>query len=266
MPELQRDDVTIHFADQGRGQPIIMVHGHTLDRRIFDPVVAHLADRNLRLLRPDLRGHGRSDRPEFGYHWSDHAADIRAVMAEAGVERAVVLGFSLGGGVALEMAVTAPELVTGLVLVSPVMPDRPFEAAFLDNLKAVAKVARTQGIGDAMRGPWMESPLFAASFDKPGVREATAGIVADFPGADYLATKRDVIERDWAMPERLSEIAVPTRVMIGANDMPGFRAYAEEAAGGIPGATLVVVEGAGHLLPLEAPQRVAEVVVATVER
>lgn len=260
MANITHDEVSIFFDDAGRGRPVVMLHGHTLDGRVFDEVVARLEPAKHRIIRPDLRGHGRSSRPDAGYHWSHHAADVRAVMAAAGLERALVLGFSIGGGVALELAVTSPELVSGLVLVSPVLPDRPFEPDFMANLKAVAKTARSEGIAEAMRGPWMESPLLATSFEKPGVKEKTEAIVVDFPGAEYLATSRDAVERNWKMPERLSKIAAPTVVMAGARDMPGFRAFADEIAAGIPGAKLDVVEDAGHLLPLEVPERVAAVV------
>ena len=112
-----------------------------------------------------------------------------------------------------------------------------------------------------MAGPWESSPLFAHSFTKDGIREAVAAIVAGFPGAEFLATERDRVERDWKLPDRLAEIAVPTRVMVGEKEMSGFKAFAEEAAGGIPGATLEVIPDCGHLLPLEAPDAVATMII-----
>jgi pimeloyl-ACP methyl ester carboxylesterase len=85
-----------------------------------------------------------------------------------------------------------------------------------------------------------------------------------FPGAEYLATQRDHSERGWTVPERLSEIEVPTAVIAGDHETPGFRAYAEEAAAGIPGARLEFLEDCGHLLPLEEPDRVADAIVEVV--
>ena len=108
---------------------------------------------------------------------------------------------------------------------SPVMPDRPFEAAFMDNLREVARVTRSEGIEAAMLGPWASNPLFEFSFSKPHVREAAMAINRDFPGAEYLATQRDRIEREWTVPERLSEIDVATVVIAGDRETPGFRAY-----------------------------------------
>jgi pimeloyl-ACP methyl ester carboxylesterase len=257
MPEAKRDGVTIFFEDEGTGAPVLLIHGHTLDLRIWDPVLPILLEAGLRVLRPDLRGHGRSSRPDHGYHWVHHTADMAMVLDAAGVERAAVVGFSIGGGVAIEMSLTKPELAGSLLLIAPVMPDRPFEPLFLDNLKQVARVARSEGIVAAMEGPWAASPLFEASFRKPGVREQATEIVRDFPGAEYLATERDQVERPITVPERLKEIAAPTYVLVGEMEMSGFRGFAAEAARGIPGGRLEVVEGCGHLIPLEDPELVA---------
>jgi len=261
MPQVERDGVTISYLDQGQGPALLLIHGHTLDHRVWEAAMPVIGRAGLRVIRPDLRGHGRSARPERGYHLSHHAQDMVAVLAQAGVGRAVVAGLSLGGGIALELALARPEAVTALVLVSPVMPDRPFEPVFMDNLREVARTVRGQGIAAAMRGPWLESPLFAASFTRPGVREQVLDMISDFPGAEYLAIERDQVQREWKVPDRLGEIAVPTLVLVGERELPGFRAFADEAAASIPGARLEVLAGAGHLLPLEQPDTVGRLIV-----
>ncbi len=264
MTLVQRDEVSLFFTDEGEGTPVLLIHGHTLDGRMWDQVTPGLLAAGLRVIRPDLRGHGQSSRPAKGYHWLHHATDMAVVLGEAGISSAVVVGFSLGGGVALELTLTRGDRVSGLVLIDPVMPDRPFEPAFLDNLRLVARKARAEGIRAAMLGPWMESPLFAGSMASPGVRESLTKIVGDFPGADYLASERDRVDRAWTVPQRLGEITVPTLVMAGERDLPGFLAYAEEAAQGISGARQIMIPGAGHLTPMEAPEVVARRLVAFV--
>jgi pimeloyl-ACP methyl ester carboxylesterase len=260
MPEFTRDEVTISFSDEGAGRAVVLLHGHTLDRRVWLPVVPQLLDAGLRVIRPDLRGHGRSSRPDTGYHVSHHSADVVALLDELDIGRAAVIGFSFGGGVALETAVTQSSRLSAMGLVAPVMPDRPFEPSFMENLREVARTIRSEGVAPAMAGPWQSSPLFAHSFTKEGIREAVTAIVAGFPGAEFLATERDRIDRDWKLPDRLDEISAPTRVMVGEMEMPGFRGFADEAANGIPGAELDVVSDCGHLLPLEAPDAVAEMI------
>ena len=266
MPEAINGDVTLHYEDEGSGQPVLLIHGHTSDGRIWEPVMPGLRDAGLRVLRADLRGHGRSTRPDFGYHFSHHAADMAAVLDAAGVATAVIVGFSIGGGVALEMAVTMSERLEGLVLMSPVMPDRPFEPAFMENLRQVARIARTEGITAAMLGPWAENPLFEFSLSKPGIREQVETITREFPGAEYLATQRDDVQRSWTVPDRLGEIRSPTLVIAGDSETPGFREYAVEAAEKIPGARFEILENCGHMLPLEEPDRVARAIVDTAAR
>jgi 3-oxoadipate enol-lactonase len=260
MPEVMREDIQLFFVDEGDGRAVLLIHGHTLDHRVWAEMVPVLHGAGLRTIAPDLRGHGRSGLPPKGYHWSDHAADMEAVLDAAGVEQAEVaevVGFSLGGGIALGMALTRPKRVASLALIAPVMPDRPFEPAFMDSIKKVARRSRAAGISAAMSGPWMESPLFAYSFSKPGVRDRVAEMVGDFPGADYVARERDQVEQDWTVPERLGDICVPTLVLVGAREMAGFESFAKEAATGIPGACLEVVPDSGHLLPLEEPRLLA---------
>jgi pimeloyl-ACP methyl ester carboxylesterase len=182
------------------------------------------------------------------------------VLEAVGVDRATIVGFSIGGGIALELAVTDPDRVERLVLISPVMPDRPFEAEFFENLRRVAAEIRTEGVRAAMLGSWLESPLWNASLGFPGMRERLAEIVADFPGAEYLATERDRVNRDWTIPGRLAEIQAPTLIMTGENDLPGFGEYGREAAASIPGARFEVFENCGHVLPIEASERVVELI------
>jgi len=85
MPETTRDGVRLHFLDQGHGRPVLLIHGHTLDLRIWDELVGPLHAAGRRTIRYDLRGHGRSERPSRGYHWVDHAADAAAVLDAVGV-------------------------------------------------------------------------------------------------------------------------------------------------------------------------------------
>jgi len=264
MSETTRDGVRLHFLDQGHGRPVLLIHGHTLDLRIWDELVGPLHAAGRRTIRYDLRGHGRSERPSRGYHWLDHAADAAAVLDAVGVEGAAVVGYSIGGGIALEMALTIPGRVSALVLLSPVLPDREYEPEFFASLREVARTARRDGIRAAMLGPWLESPLWQGSIEWPAVRERLAELVGDFPGADYLATERDRVERSWTVPGRLAEISVPTLVAVGELELPGFRAWAAEIAAGIPASRAEALSNLGHLHLLEDPALIARLIVGGV--
>lgn len=262
MPEVSSGEVRLHFLDEGTGPPLLLIHGHTLDHRVWDWVAPILVTAGLRVIRPDLRGHGASSRPDRGYHTSHHAADMAVVLDAAGVGRAAVVGYSLGGGIALEMALEMAPRISSLVLASPVLPDRPFEEEFFLNLRAVAKVARERGISEAMLGPWLSSPLWRGSVEQAEILDKLRSIVRDFPGADYLASERDRVQRDWTVPERLGEIATPTLVLVGELEMAGFRGWAREIAAGVRRGRLVELAGCGHLHLLEDPERVAGLILS----
>ena len=87
MAHVDNHGVRIHYLDEGAGDPVLLIHGHTFDRRVWDDVAPGLRAGGRRVLRPDLRGHGLSARPDRGYHHSHHAADMAAVLATAGVGR-----------------------------------------------------------------------------------------------------------------------------------------------------------------------------------
>ena len=74
MPEATNGDVTIYFEDEGLGPPVFLLHGHTLDRRLWNPVTPMLLQAGLRAIRMDLRGHGLSSRPDFGFCDGAHSS------------------------------------------------------------------------------------------------------------------------------------------------------------------------------------------------
>jgi len=261
MPHTDSEGLKIYYRDEGEGQPLLLIHGHTLDGRVFDSAVPGLVEHGFRVIRPDLRGHGLSERPTKGYHWSHHAQDMTAVLQHAGIQSAVIAGFSLGGGIALEMAITVPETADALALLSPVLPDRPFEERFMNNLREVARTARKEGIRKAMEGPWLMSPLFETSFRNPAVLEEARLIIMDFPGAEYLAEARDKVERTWKIPDRLGEITAPTVVAVGEDEMEGFKNFARETASGIPDGQLKEIPSAGHLWPMEHPDLLVRILI-----
>jgi pimeloyl-ACP methyl ester carboxylesterase len=106
----------------------------------------------------------------------------------------------------------------------------------------------------------MASPLWASSLAKAGIADRLRAIVRTFPGAEYLATQRDRAVRDWTVTERLGEITHQTLVAVGELEMPGFVSWASEIAAAVPGATLDVFDGLGHLHLLEDPRLVSDLI------
>ncbi|HQT93435.1 MAG: hypothetical protein B7Z61_02305 [Acidobacteria bacterium 37-71-11] len=256
---IDRDGVALHVVVEGEGEPVVLLHGHSLDLRVWDEIVPALIAAGLRAIRYDQRGHGRSASPPSGYRWGDHAADLAEVIVRVAGGPAHVVGLSKGGGIALELAVRRPELVRTLALIGPLVPDAPLSDELLASFKVLARAIRSEGPRAVMGELWLSHPLIASAAARPGARERLEAMLQTFPAGEYLATVRDAPDRTWKLTERLAEIAVPTLVVRGAREIPDFVSSTEILANAVAGAQVVVIPESGHLVPLEQPAAVGKV-------
>ena len=235
----------IHYDDSRLGdEAVVFLHGVTLDRRMWEAQVDHLAATH-RCLAVDRRGHGLSAPLQEGW---DPIADLADVLDEAGIERCHLVGMSLGGLDAVAAAARIPERLRSLVLVDAWMP---IEA--MATWSAPVALAREQG-ADAARRAWLADPLFAPARALPPV----AGRIAEIVGGNDLSTFTGPSPRGLgrAVVAAAAHIEVPTLVVVGDLDLPEFVETASWLAATIPGASgrpVAVVEGAGHMLPMESP-------------
>jgi 3-oxoadipate enol-lactonase len=222
---------------------IVLIHGFSLDRRMWDAQVAAVSDR-ARVVRYDLRGHGASAPAAEPYHGYD---DLRALLDELGVPRATLVAHSAGAVVAVDFALVYPSRVEALVLAAPgVGGFRPPAMPWLD------PVFEAVGAGDAARaaGLWAETPIMAVHAD-----EATADAVRAMALDNAALWSMARLEQPLDPPAlgRLEAIAAPTLVVVGDRDLPHILEIAGLLAARIPGAQQVIVPGAGHLVNLDAP-------------
>ncbi len=240
----------------GVPEPLLLLHGFTQTGRGWDEVVRHLDGERYRALAPDIRGHGAAAtrRP------IDFAA---CVQDAAGLMRApgVLAGYSQGGRLALHVALAHPELVRRLVLVSATagIEDRAERARRRAADAALAAWMEADGrLMTEVADRWGAQPLFAAQ--SPAVAAAArADRLSNAPV--HLAAALRGIGTGAMGPlwDRLGELAMPVVVLAGERDEK-YVALAERLAAAVPDATLAIVPGAGHALPLEAPAAVAAAV------
>lgn len=236
-------------------QTIVLLHGFTQTGRSWGPAIAALGER-YRALAPDIRGHGSAAavRPvDF--------ATVHADVLALAPERFVLGGYSMGGRIALSLALAAPERVARLVLVgaSPgVAADDERRARRTADEALAARIER-DGI-EAFAARWSALPLFAgqpadvaAAAHATRLAQSPAGLAAALRG---LGT--GVMEPLW---ERLPALTMPVALIAGERDVK-FRAIAERMAAALPEATLHIVAGAGHAAQLEQPAAVAEIAAA----
>jgi 2-succinyl-6-hydroxy-2,4-cyclohexadiene-1-carboxylate synthase len=229
---------------------VVLLHGFAGTRRAWDPVVERLDPERYTPLAPDLRGHGdaRDARPV------SFDACVADVLAGA-PERFVLCGYSMGGRIAQHVALAAPERVEHLVLVATTAgladeAERAARRADDERLAAFADGATIEQFADR----WAAQPLFAAT-PPEAARIWREDLLRNDPRA--LAAVLRAMGTGAMAPlwDRLPALTMPATILAGAED-PKFIALGERLAAALPNGQLVVVEGAGHGLPREAPEAV----------
>jgi 2-succinyl-6-hydroxy-2,4-cyclohexadiene-1-carboxylate synthase len=230
---------------------VVLLHGFAGTGRAWDPVVARLDRERYTALAPDLRGHGsaRDARP------IDFDAVVGDVLAAA-PPRFALCGYSMGGRVALHVALTEPERIERLILVATTAgiddaAERAARREADDRLATFAETATIEQFADR----WAAQPLFATT-PPEAARIWRADLLRNDPRA-LAAVVRGLGAGAMApLWDRLPELTMPATVVAGERDEK-YVALAERLAAALPDADLVVVPGAGHGLPREAPKAVA---------
>ncbi|CAA9435427.1 Beta-ketoadipate enol-lactone hydrolase [uncultured Rubrobacteraceae bacterium] len=237
-----------HVLEGPEDAPVLVLSnslGSTLG--MWDDQAPVLRER-FRLLRYDQRGHGDSPVPSGPYKIEDLGRDALALLDRLDIERASFCGLSIGGLVGMWLASEAPERVERLVLCCTAAR---FDSDFYD---ARAHKVRSEGVGsiaDVVLERWF-TPEFRAA--RPETVEWAGDMLRGTPTEGYAGCCE--VLRDADMRSRLGEIRAPTLVVAGAEDPAATVDQAEEIRDSIPGARLVVIEGAAHLANVEQPEGV----------
>jgi 3-oxoadipate enol-lactonase len=249
MPYVERNGVKVYYESFGQGAPLVFLHPITTNRYIWaNQLFAFGIDHRVILI--DHRGHGISDKPAHGYAISEMAADVVAILDDAGVDKAVLVGNSLGGMIAIQTNLDAPDriianliLSSGTNLAAGVPPGAG--QAFVDNFEATL---------DAM----FEGATSARTKrERAEVCDFVAGayrVQDNFTRAVLLASARDPNGVfNWNITDRLKDIRRPTLVIAGEEDQTMPAAVTRRLADNIPGARFKIVPEVGHFYQVERP-------------
>lgn len=248
------DGGQIYYETCGKGsQAVVLIHDGVINSASFDDMWPILC-KDFRVVRYDRRGYGKSPPAKAPYSPQE---DLAAVMAAAKLDHASLAGFSFGGGLAVSYAVLHPEQVDRLIISGAVINGFAMSKHFnarnmrialpmlIGNFNAVIENAR--------KDPWIMAPGHEAARDK-----ATAMIKASPQDLKHQAS--DKIKGWPADTTRLPDLKVPTLILEGEWDIPDVHAVAGAAQVLIPGSTRIVVKDAGHLMQIEHPKEVAELI------
>jgi pimeloyl-ACP methyl ester carboxylesterase len=246
MPRIRANDVELHYDEAGSGdEPLVLIHGWIISRRDWCETIPRLPLDRYRVYAFDLRGVGLSDRPASGYTVEQYADDVIAALTALGVESFHCVGHSMGGLVAILLALRYPARLRKLVLVAP-------------------------AASGGLPAPEALAPLMAACRDAGRCR-AFFDLVSDGPLPEHLANIRvedattcsrghveGTIESmaGLNLTERLKEITAPTLMVVGDRD--GLRPFNLADAARIPNCALHVFYRANHWIPWHEPQAFAE--------
>ncbi|HEY7621156.1 MAG TPA: alpha/beta hydrolase [Solirubrobacteraceae bacterium] len=225
---------------------VVFVHAGGVDGRMWRPLGERLD--GMRLLMPDLRGHGGTPLPPGEYA---HADDLLGMLDDLRVKQATFVGASFGGWVALQLATKAPERVKALALLASTNLDRaddewsPEIRSFWEREDKLIEARDIEGAVALGLRTWKP---------RPAVRDLVAEMTRD---AFELQKGAEAQPRE--LPVDLGAISVPTLVVSGGKDpMPDFAQIADHYAASIDGAERAVIKNAGHLIALERPDETAE--------
>jgi 3-oxoadipate enol-lactonase len=236
----------------GDGPVLLLLHEGVADARMWDPVWPALTA-SCRAIRYDVRGYDRSPAATESYSL---LADALTVLDHFGVAEAHVVGCSMGGGTAIELALTQPTRVTSLVLLCPGIPGYayPEDPAVEARFDEAAAAGDTEGLVRLSLEQW------GRSGGDPQVTELMRTAMRAWENEEQFQQPGEPVY------DRLGELQIPVVLLVGDQDNPGLIASNEAAAERIPGCELIRVAGVDHYPTMRAPGLVTETVLRHVTR
>jgi 3-oxoadipate enol-lactonase len=240
------------YSVRGRGDPVVLIHGSNLDSRSLSALADALAADH-RVVELDLRFHGQSKDGEGPFSFQE---DVRDVLDAAGVSRAALVGHSLGGQVAVDLALLAPERVSRLVLVAPGLSGRAAlrRQEGLEAMIAALRARDFAGAADAL------SRLPVMTLYRDTTQQAAVRAMVRDNARLFAADPRRMRSTGAPGAGRLGEVAVPVLVVMGGADPTESSDVGREVVAGVRGARGETLAGCGHLVPIECSAELARAV------
>jgi pimeloyl-ACP methyl ester carboxylesterase len=238
---------TLYYESAGQGEPIVLVHGGQMDRRMWDRQFFSLAKTH-HVTRYDVRGYGQSPAATMPYSDDD---DLLALLDHLRISKTHLVGLSLGGRISLDFALTHPERVQSIVLVGPGMSGFNWSKESQQSFMAVVNAIQHSGPQRAVE-MWLKDPYMVPAMEHADIAPRLRELATDNMRA-WLSN--DALARGIEPPaaKRLKSLRVPALVIVGSRDVPDIQRIVERISHEVPGAKKVVIEGAGHIVNMEKP-------------
>jgi 3-oxoadipate enol-lactonase len=241
----------IHYERSGSGFPVLFIHAAIADARMWEPQAEAWAT-HFDMIRPDLRGFGDSELPPVSY---SSRKDLLGLLDHLEVERAHVVGCSMGGTAAIDLALEYPERVERLVLIAGGVSGSNLgaaDAALFSDIEAADKAGDLDAVNRAEVRLWVDGPRRPEGSAPAVVRDLVLNMNGRALKTDWTSAEDQGIDRPAIT--RLGEIRAPTLVIVGDQDLPHASANADVITSKVPGARRAIVKDAAHLPSLERPE------------
>jgi pimeloyl-ACP methyl ester carboxylesterase len=239
----------IRFRDEGKGVPVVFLHGWTLDLDMWQPQ-ANALGHQFRIVRFDRRGFGLSSgTPDL----AQDVEDFRSLLDHLELAQVAIIGMSQGARLAIRVALDMPQRVSALVLDGPPNLTSDDGAGADEDLPMdeFRKLVRTRGV-QAFRQAWRAHPFTELQSTDARARELLSQMIARYPGED-LSARAPAASHAIGAPA-LSQLRKPVLVINGAKDSDGRRRTGEELRATLPNALRALIPNAGHLANLDNPE------------
>jgi len=250
-------NVCLHVTDAGEGRPIVLLPGWPLSDEMYEYQYNDLMSKNFRVIGITLRGFGKSDQPYGAYDYDVHAADIHKVLKKLSVKDAVLVGFSMGGAIAVRYFAKYKGVhVSRLVLAGAAVPMWTQKEDFPYNLTR-------SSVDDLINLTHTDRPELLSNFAKIFSATQTSlnkGIsnwlnLIGLSASSYATVQCLIALRDTDLRKDLKKITIPTLILHGKKDKICAYDLAEQTKAGIANSRLVAFENSGHSLFLEETRK-----------
>jgi non-heme chloroperoxidase len=246
-------NVHLHITDAGKGRPVVLIPGWPLSDEMYEYQYNDLINNNFRAIGITLRGFGKSDKPYCDYNYDVHASDIKKVLSNLEIKDAVLVGFSMGGAIAIRyLSVYKGAHVSKLVLCGAAAPSWTQRKDFPYNLPQSA-------VDDLIKLNYKDRPKLLSNFARifsatetslnKGIGNWLNGI--SLSASSYATAQCLIALRDTDLRSDLGKIKIPTLIMHGKKDKICSFDLADQMKAGIADSQLIAFKKSGHSLFLE---------------
>ncbi len=247
MPNIHINGINMNYEIRGEGEPLLLIHGLGSSLRDWEMQVPVFAEK-YRVITFDARGHGSTDKPKGPYSMLMFSEDTAAFMKALNIDSAHVVGISMGGMIAFQLAVDHPELIRSMVIANaaPELVIRSFK----ERMVVVQREFIIRLIGMRKMGQVLSERLFP-KVEHDDIRAIFVERWAENDSQAYLASMRSLV--NWSVMEHIGEIDIPTLVIAADQDY-AWIGEKEHFVAKMEDAQLVVIEDSRHATPAERPE------------